>query len=813
MRRKQISILLTALGVITAAGPAPATDRTWDGGAGTHEWFTLQNWDPETGTLLSSDDLTVDNGHQTSTTTHVYSNGGGSITIDGYDTSSTFPNLTIGDDGSGTLTLDGDPSVTVGDTLLIGDHGHVNLSAGLLVADTIERESDGTYSFTGGTVRVNTLTGFGDSISFGDLEIGHSGGSGSGSHTVGEGQSLTASGAYITVGHDAAGTLTAQGGAQITCSYITIAEELAGGATSTVTVSGKDPGTGTASALITSPADLSCIGSAGKGSLTVDGGASVSFGGDWTYIGCGETGEGTVLVTGPDSSWTSSAVEVGSGGKGYLQVKSGAACDCDWLDIGVDDTATGEVVVDGTQEGQASSLSCTPYGLTIGASGNGTLTVSNGGTMTSDSSHALSEPSIGLGFGSQGTATVQGADSLWTNTGDLYVGGGPEGSGGTGTLTVSSGGTVSVTGNVTVWAGGTASINGGTLTTTLLKLSGGTLAGDGTSTFASPLEITSSGATADVADEGELTLSGAVTWNGKLTKVDTGALVFDADTDLTAGALDIKKGTVEMSPAAGKTVTFTDRLYWGSTNGQETWTGTLAKTGAGRMEFSLGESTTVNVQSGTLEVEAGVVSVGGATDPFTDTQTPTSHVGVDNDSAGGATEGGLHIAAGAKTIDQLTGTGKTSVADGATLEIAEHEYDWDCGNAQDSLDLNSTGTLDLANNKIEIASDSETELLDLVKAAYNGGAWDEPGITSSLAGGDYGVGVHDVSGGVEVAYTLLGDANLDGTVGLADWNILFNNFGKTNATWDEADFNYDGTVSLADFNVLNNNFGKSLDFR
>jgi hypothetical protein len=54
-----------------------------------------------------------------------------------------------------------------------------------------------------------------------------------------------------------------------------------------------------------------------------------------------------------------------------------------------------------------------------------------------------------------------------------------------------------------------------------------------------------------------------------------------------------------------------------------------------------------------------------------------------------------------------------------------------------------------------------------------------------------------------------GDANLDGTVNLGDFNRLASSFGSTSALWDDGDFNYDGIVNLADFNLLAANFGLS----
>lgn len=62
------------------------------------------------------------------------------------------------------------------------------------------------------SLRVNRLEGFGDNPVFGaNLTLGHSGGSGSGSHVVGPGQSLAVAG-NLTLGHTAAATLKQTGG-------------------------------------------------------------------------------------------------------------------------------------------------------------------------------------------------------------------------------------------------------------------------------------------------------------------------------------------------------------------------------------------------------------------------------------------------------------------------------------------------------------------------------------------------------------------------------------------------------------------------
>ena len=55
-----------------------------------------------------------------------------------------------------------------------------------------------------------------------------------------------------------------------------------------------------------------------------------------------------------------------------------------------------------------------------------------------------------------------------------------------------------------------------------------------------------------------------------------------------------------------------------------------------------------------------------------------------------------------------------------------------------------------------------------------------------------------------------GDADVDGTVNLDDFNALAASFGlQTGATWIQGDFNGDGRVNLDDFNLLAANFGMS----
>ena len=143
-----------------------------------------------------------------------------------------------------------------------------------------------------------------------------------------------------------------------------------------------------------------------------------------------------------------------------------------------------------------------------------------------------------------------------------------------------------------------------------------------------------------------------------------------------------------------------------------------------------------------------------------------------------------------------------------------------------SLSITGNGVLDVNNNHVIItygSSDPFSTIANYIVSGYNGGGWNGPGIISTAAltptnGLMYGLGYADgadgivsglSSGQIEVMYTLLGDANLDGLVNAADFTILAANFNQPVTGWDQGDFNYDGLVNAADFTDLAANFNQS----
>jgi hypothetical protein len=288
----------------------------------------------------------------------------------------------------------------------------------------------------------------------------------------------------------------------------------------------------------------------------------------------------------------------------------------------------------------------------------------------------------------------------------------------------------------------------------------------------------------------------------------------------TGGTLAVTSGftssrPIEVGPAGG-----TIDAARGATltlNGPSlTWMGgTLNVTDRGTVAFSLSSASIYVIPGSALNIAAGSsVTVGGSTDPFTDSLTPSNHVAIVNN-------GSLTINVNG-SIAGITGAGQLTVGNGTsknTLQLAANSG----GNSVASLTIAAGSTLDLTNNHLIInyagGPDPIATIRGYLKTGYNNGNWTGPGIDSSAipAGGHYALGYADgadnvvkglSSGQIEIKYTLYGDANLDGLVSGDDFTILAANIGKIVSGWDKGDFNYDGVVSGDDFTLLVSNLGR-----
>ncbi len=171
----------------------------------------------------------------------------------------------------------------------------------------------------------------------------------------------------------------------------------------------------------------------------------------------------------------------------------------------------------------------------------------------------------------------------------------------------------------------------------------------------------------------------------------------------------------------------------------------------------------------------------------------------------------------------ITGTGTITASNGGTLVIGTNTG----GSSQDAVSVTGAGSkINLTNNHLFInygsSVDPAATIRSLLTTGYASGTWTGPGIDSSTAAlpannAHFGLGYADgadnvvtglTSGQIEIAYTLYGDANLDGIVSGDDFSILVANLGKSVTKWDQGDFNYDGAVTGDDFSLLVSNLGK-----
>ena len=179
----------------------------------------------------------------------------------------------VGGDGDGTLRLDG----------------------GTVVADELSVSASGTFlaDSTGGTLRVNRLTGLGAHPAFGgSLQLGHAGGAGACQYAIGPGEGL-AVGRDLVVGYDAPATADQTGGTNSVAATLTLGclaggsgtYALRGGALTAGTLLVGDGGSGLLDWVAgTLTAEVIVVSEAGRFNLP----------GDWTFTGALEVNGGTV---------------------------------------------------------------------------------------------------------------------------------------------------------------------------------------------------------------------------------------------------------------------------------------------------------------------------------------------------------------------------------------------------------------------------------------------------------------------------------------------------------------------------------------
>jgi outer membrane autotransporter protein len=320
--------------------------------------------------------------------------------------------------------------------------------------------------------------------------------------------------------------------------------------------------------------------------------------------------------------------------------------------------------------------------VSVGENGNGTLSITGGGTLTSTNGI------IGELSGSSGTATVNGTGSSWT-TGNLDVG-----QSGTGILNVQTGGIVSVTGTLTLGSnvGATGTLNlstGGILRlggtnglaagagTAVFNFAGGTLQVQGANLTSSvAVVLTTTGSTID-SNGFNAAFSGGFTGNGALTKIGTGTLTLSG-VNMYSGATTVSAGTLQ----SGSTTAF-------SANSDFTvnTSTTLDLNGSSNSVGSLAGSGTVLDGTGTAKAAATLDARGDSSPGTTFSGTLINGTGTLALTKSGT---GTLTLTGANTY-----TGGTTIS-GGTLQIGTGGSIVGSVIDQTALAFNSSGALALA---------------------------------------------------------------------------------------------------------------------
>ncbi|HEX4052995.1 MAG TPA: dockerin type I domain-containing protein [Tepidisphaeraceae bacterium] len=235
---------------------------------------------------------------------------------------------------------------------------------------------------------------------------------------------------------------------------------------------------------------------------------------------------------------------------------------------------------------------------------------------------------------------------------------------------------------------------------------------------------------------------------------------------------------------------------------------------ASSMVFGGNGTVNLNASGSLLSATMAGIAAGATVNVNVNGALGTNGISIDN--------AGLLAVNGNQILGTVSGTGSVMVGNGVTANILKFAADT-TGISMAALTINGNSALDINNNHLFINFGTNPDPIATIRQylvnGYNGGAWNGPGgINSSAANSNYGVGYADGSdsivpnllpGTIELAFTLYGDANLDGVVNSIDFGILAANFGKSGKVWDGGDFNYDGVVNSIDFGLMAANFGKS----
>jgi T5SS/PEP-CTERM-associated repeat protein len=428
---------------------------------------------------------------------------------------------------------------------------------------------------------------------------------------------------------------------------------------------------------------------ASGGTLRIESGGSVS-----AYIGeiaDVAASSGAVTVTGPGSNWnTSGYLDVGQVGPGTLLIENGASVSNLFSVIGRLGGSSGMATVTGTGSTWTDVL-----GLTIGyfLGSSGTLAINDGGSVSSNLN-----ASIGRRSGSTGVVTVTGPGSTWTITGRLAVGGDAIAiaSGGTGTLSIAPGGTVSVDEETVIYPQGLVQLQGGTL-----NLNGDTTLDGGTLTKIGNLNL-AAGRTLTAQNNAQIDLGNTIAW------LSTGT-----SWNINSGSDLISTSLVRIGHSAGTTTVTVDGVGSSFNVGGDIW----GSDGTANVTFR--NEATANINGGIGLAFGPAAGVSGTINVESDADVVMSHLQINNLVGSSDSSGTVTVTGTGSTLTQSGGAGLiVGRASGgtATINVTDSgNYTTGAGLTQ----VNATGLIDINGGTFDVRGDITIDGGSIVRTSGN----------------------------------------------------------------------------------------------
>ncbi len=708
----------------------------------------LNGYNVTVANLQGAGTLRTRTGNGAQTTTLQSGNFSGSITGAGQLVKTTAGTLVL----TGTNSYTGSTTIS-GGTLQLGDGGNTG-------------SIDSTSSITNNAALVFNRS---DAVSF-TRAIG-----GTGSVTQSGSGTLTLSGASTYSGGTtvSGGTLQVAAASALGSGGLT----MAGGklaATSTMTFS---------KAVGFTAGTASTVAAAGNRTLTLAG--SLSLGANATATFGSSTQAGVVSLTGTSATVDSTAAVVVAGGTlragnaalastvfgtaASTTVNSGATLDLNDLNVSIHNLQGAGALQTGSKNSQTTTVEGGQFGGVISGAGKlvktGTDTLTLTGTNTYGGGTTISAGTLQIGNGgTKGSISGNIVDNgvlQFNRSDDIAYAGGISG---TGSLTKSGAGKLTLTGTNTYDGGTTISAgtlqvgNGGTT---------GSIAGNITNNAALVFNRSDSYTVAgDIDGTGSLTDSGAGTLILAGTNSYTGGTTIGKGATLQVGNGD-KSGTLTGAVTANGNLVF-DRSDDSGFTGTVSGAGSLTKNGAGELEI-----TGANTYTGNTWVNGGTLRV--------------------NNTSGSATgTGSVQVGSGATLAGGGTISGAVTVADGGSLAP---------GNSPGTL---TTGDLNLANGSFlnyHLGAVGEDPLNDLIQVNGNlvlGGTLN----VTETAGGSFGPGLYRLvkytgslsDNGLSIGSTPVAAGDLYVQTSVAKEVNLINSTGVQLGFWDGGDTVNNGSV-------------------